>query len=54
LFVCLVGWLVWFGLGFWDKVSLCSPRCPATHSVDGAGLARLSAEIKGMYHHHTV
>jgi hypothetical protein len=23
---------------FWDKVSLCSPGCPGTHSVDQAGL----------------
>jgi hypothetical protein len=33
LFVCLVGWLV-----FGDRVSLCSPGCPGTHSVDQAGL----------------
>jgi hypothetical protein len=44
--------LVWFGLvfgfwflvfGFWflvfqDRISLCSPGCPGTHSVDQAGL----------------
>jgi hypothetical protein len=33
--------LVWFGLvwfGFQDRVSLCSPGCPGTHSVDQAGL----------------
>jgi hypothetical protein len=38
-FVCLVG-LVWFGfcLVFRDRVSLCSPGCPGTHSVDQAGL----------------
>jgi hypothetical protein len=34
--------LVWFGLvwfGFFrDRVSLYSPRCPGTHSVDQAGL----------------
>jgi hypothetical protein len=23
---------------FWDRVSLCSPGCPRTHSVDQAGL----------------
>jgi hypothetical protein len=23
---------------FWDRVSLCSPGCPGTHSVDQAGL----------------
>ena len=23
---------------FWDRVSLCSPDCPGTHSVDQAGL----------------
>jgi hypothetical protein len=26
------------GGGFWDRVSLCSPGCPGTHSVDQAGL----------------
>jgi hypothetical protein len=30
----LVFWL------FWDRVSLCSPDCPGTHSVDQAGLKR--------------
>jgi hypothetical protein len=25
-------------LFFWDRVSLCSPGCPGTHSVDQAGL----------------
>jgi hypothetical protein len=34
-FVCLFGW---FGLVFWDRVSLCSPGCPGTHFVDQAGL----------------
>jgi hypothetical protein len=34
LFVCLF----WFGLVFRDRVSLCSPGCPGTHSVDQAGL----------------
>jgi hypothetical protein len=32
LFVCLVG------LVFRDRVSLYSPGCPGTHSVDQAGL----------------
>jgi hypothetical protein len=32
LFVCLFGWF------FWDRVSLYSPGCPGTHSVDQAGL----------------
>jgi hypothetical protein len=32
LFVCLVGCF------FRDQVSLCSPGCPGTHSVDQAGL----------------
>nr|BAE23440.1 unnamed protein product [Mus musculus] len=27
-----------FSLVFRDKVSLCSPSCPGTHSVDQAGL----------------
>jgi hypothetical protein len=32
--------LVWFGLVlvFQDRVFLCSPGCPGTHSVDQAGL----------------
>jgi hypothetical protein len=30
--------LVWFGLVFRDRVSLYSPGCPGTHSVDQAGL----------------
>ena len=29
--------LVWFGF-FQDRVSLCSPGCPETHSVDQVGL----------------
>ena len=34
--VCLFGWLVgWF---LETRVSLCSPVCPGTHSVDQAGL----------------
>jgi hypothetical protein len=30
--------LVWVFLVFRDRVSLCSPGCPRTHSVDQAGL----------------
>jgi hypothetical protein len=39
LFVCLFV-LVWFGFGFGfrDRVSLYSPGCPGTHSVDQTGL----------------
>jgi hypothetical protein len=29
---------VTFSFGFRDRVSLCSPGCPGTHSVDQAGL----------------
>jgi hypothetical protein len=36
VFVCLC-LFVWFGLVFQDRVSLCSPGCPGTHSVDQAG-----------------
>jgi hypothetical protein len=36
IFVCLVGWFLF--LFFQDRVSLCSPGCPGTHSVDQAGL----------------
>jgi hypothetical protein len=53
LFVCL------FVCFFWDRVSLCNPGCPGTHSVDQAGLelrnppasASQSAGIKGVRHH---
>jgi hypothetical protein len=46
-------------LFFRDRVSLCSPGCPGTHSVDQAGLELWnppslclpSAGIKGMCHH---
>jgi hypothetical protein len=31
-------YLFWFGLVFPDRVSLCIPGCPGTHSVDQAGL----------------
>jgi hypothetical protein len=34
---CLFGFGFWF-LVFRDRVSLCSPGCPGTHSVDQAGL----------------
>jgi hypothetical protein len=53
--------LVWFWFWFWflDKVSLCSPGCPGTCSVDQAGLKLKrstclclpSAGIKRMHHH---
>jgi hypothetical protein len=44
---------------FRDRVSLCSPSCPGTHSVDQAVLelrnppasVSLSAGIKGVRHH---
>jgi hypothetical protein len=35
-FVCL--FLFLFFVFFRDRVSLCSPDCPGTHSVDQAGL----------------
>jgi hypothetical protein len=53
LFICLFVWLGFFvlfcffggvvivlggGWFFQDRVSLCSPGCPGTHSVDQAGL----------------
>jgi hypothetical protein len=34
----IVGHLGSFLLVFQDRVSLCSPGCPGTHSVDQAGL----------------
>ena len=39
-FVCLFFlFFVFFGFAFFgDRVSLCSPGCPGTHSVDQAGL----------------
>jgi hypothetical protein len=41
LFVCFCFFVVFclfLFLFFWDRVSLCSPGCPGTHSVDQAGL----------------
>jgi hypothetical protein len=47
MFFCLFGWLVFcfvlfcfvlFCFVFRDRVSLCSPGCPGTHSVDQADL----------------
>ena len=43
LLLLLLLFLFWFGLVFGflvlgDRVSLCSPGCPRTHSVDQAGL----------------
>jgi hypothetical protein len=35
---CLIVWLVGFGFGFQDRVSIYSPGCPETHFVDQAGL----------------
>ena len=54
--LCLFVW-IWF---FWDRVSLYSPGCSGTQSVDQAGLelrnppasASQSAGITGMHHHH--
>jgi hypothetical protein len=39
-FVCFFGFFVFcfFFLVFRDRVSLCSPGCPGTHSVDQTGL----------------
>jgi hypothetical protein len=56
LFVCL---FVFIFLVFRDRVSLCSPGCPGTHSVDQTGLELKksaclclpSAGIKGVRHH---
>jgi hypothetical protein len=38
LLVCLVSWFCFVFVFFRDRVSLCSPGCPGTHSVDQAGL----------------
>jgi hypothetical protein len=38
LFICLFVCFVLFCFVFRDWVSLCSPGCPGTHSVDQAGL----------------
>jgi hypothetical protein len=35
---CMVGFCLFVCLFFRDRVSLCSPGCPGTHSVDQAGL----------------
>jgi hypothetical protein len=54
LFVCLFDRLIFF---FQDGVSLCSPGCPGTHSVDQASFkfsnppTSASQRIKGMRHH---
>jgi hypothetical protein len=44
------GWrrqmFAWFCFVFQDRVSLCSPGCPGTHSVDQAGLSLPSAILK--------
>ena len=50
--------LFFFFFFFWDRVSLCNPGCPGTHSVDRPQtqkptcLCLPSAGIKGMCHHH--
>jgi hypothetical protein len=31
-------YFLFFIFGFWDRVSLCGPGCPGTHSVDQIGL----------------
>ena len=36
--VFLFCFIVYCFLFFWDRVSLCSPGCPGTHSVDQPGL----------------
>jgi hypothetical protein len=59
LFVCLVGWLFFLFFFFFcflffvfqDRVSLYSPGCPGTHSIDQAVLCLPNAGIKGMRHH---
>jgi hypothetical protein len=43
IFIYLFVYLV-----FRDRVSLCSPGCPGTHSVDQAGLELPGAGIKGV------
>jgi hypothetical protein len=58
-FCCCCFVLFCFVLFFRDKVSLCSPGCPETHSVDQAGLelrnlpasASQVLGFKGMHHH---
>ena len=60
LFSAFVDFLVFVFIFLHDRVSLCSPGCPETCSVDQAGLElteiRLplppSAGIKGVHHHH--
>jgi hypothetical protein len=42
--------ILFYFLVFQDRVSLCSPGCPGTHSVDQAGLCLPSAGIKGVRH----
>ena len=53
-----VRFFVCFGLVFRDRISLCSPGCPGTHSLDQVGLelrnppasASQSTIIKGVHH----
>jgi hypothetical protein len=52
-------WLMSSWYIFWDRVSLCNPGCPGTHSVDSrlasnseiTCLCLPSARIKGVGHH---
>jgi hypothetical protein len=53
----LVGWLVWerglllfcfFVFVFRNRVSLCSPSCPGTHSVDQASLRNSPSSASGV------
>jgi hypothetical protein len=37
-FFCFFFFFFFLVFFFWDRVSLCSPGCPRTHSVDQAGL----------------
>jgi hypothetical protein len=38
LFIIFILFLFYLFIFFWDRVSLYSPGCPGTHSVDQAGL----------------
>jgi hypothetical protein len=44
---------LWVHFGFFqDRVSLCSPGCPETHSVDQVGLKLRDPSAKGVCHQH--
>jgi hypothetical protein len=54
--ICIgVANLFWFCFVFRDRVSLCSPGCPGTHSVEAdlesTCLCLPSAGIKGVHYH---